>query len=240
MLALKMSRKTPVRTIAREPLSKERVLLAAVRLADEEGIASLSMRNLGQALGVEAMSLYKHVANKDSLLAGIVDIVAAEIERPAISSDWRSSMRRRAVSAHEVLLRHPWATMLIVSRANVGPAMLSYVDATICCLKEAGFSYVMADHAWNAIDSHVYGFTLQKLNFPFQPSEYAPMAKAFLPMIPAAQYPYLNGMSQQVIDGHHDGLHDFEFGLDLILEGLAALLARTAGVHSKGRSVRKS
>ena len=235
-----MIKKTSALAKTREPLSKERVLLAAVRIADEEGIAALSMRRLGQALGVEAMSLYKHVANKDDLLAGIVDIVAAEIERPAIGGDWQRSMRRRAVSAHEVLLRHPWATMLIVSRANVGPAMLGYVDATIGCLKEAGFSYAMADHAWNAIDSHVYGFTLQKLNFPFEASEYATMAKAFLPMIPAAQFPYLNGMSQQVIDGQHDGLHDFEFGLNLIVDGLAALLAGARAAPAKTRPGRKS
>ena len=240
MLPVAMIEKTNARAKTREPLSKERVLLAAVRIADEEGIAALSMRRLGQALGVEAMSLYKHVTNKDDLLAGIVDIVAAEIERPAINGDWQRAMRQRAVSAHEVLLRHPWATMLIVSRANVGPAMLGYVDATIGCLKKAGFSYAMANHAWNAIDSQVYGFTLQKLNFPFEPSEYATMAKAFLPMIPAAQFPYLNGMSQQVIDGHHDGLHDFEFGLDLILDGLAALLAKTGTVPSKRRPGRKS
>ena len=234
-----MIKKTSALAKTREPLSKQRVLLAAVRIADEEGIAALSMRRLGQALGVEAMSLYKHVANKDDLLAGIVDIVAAEIERPAIGGDWQRSMRRRAVSAHEVLLRHPWATMLIVSRANVGPAMLGYVDATIGCLKEAGFSYAMADHAWNAIDSHVYGFTLQKLNFPFEPSEYAAMAKAFLPMIPAVQFPYLNGMSQQVIDGQHNGLHDFEFGLDLIVDGLAACLTKSSSVPSKRRPGRK-
>ena len=218
-----MAKKNNVRAKIRAPLSKERVLQAAIRLADKIGIASLSMRRLGQELGVEAMSLYKHVANKDDVLDGIVDIVASEIELPSIGGDWKKSMRRRASSAHEILLRHPWATMLIVSRANVGPAMLRYVDATIGCLREAGFSYVMADHAWNAIDSHVYGFTLQKLNFPFEPSEYAAVASAFLPMIPAAKYPYLNGMSQQVIDGHHDGLHDFEFGLDLILDGLEAL-----------------
>ena len=240
MLLLKMVKQATARAKTREPLSKERVLLAAVRIADEEGIAALSMRRLGQALGVEAMSLYKHVANKDDLLAGIVDIVAAEIERPAIGGDWQCSMRRRAVSAHAVLLRHPWATMLIVSRANVGPAMLHYVDATIGCLREAGFSYPMADHAWNALDSYVYGFTLQKLNFPFEPSDYATMAKAFLPMIPAAQFPYLNGMSQQVIDGQHDGLHGLEFGLDLILDGLAALLARTGKASAKAQHGRKS
>lgn len=131
--------------------------------------------------------------------------------------DWRLAMRRRATSAQEVLLRHPWATMLIVSRVDVGPAMLRYVDATIGCLRAAGFSYRMADHAWNAVDNHVYGFTLQKLNFPLQPEEYARAAKAFLPQIPEDKYPYLNGLSQQVIDGKHDGMHDFQFGLELIL-----------------------
>jgi hypothetical protein len=110
--------------------------------------------------------------------------------------------------------------MLIVSRANVGPAMLRYVDATIGCLREAGFSYELADRGWNAIDNHVYGFTLQMLNFPFEPEEYAKVAKQFLPMIPAEQYPCLRGLSQQVIDGHHHGLQDFTFGLDLILDGL--------------------
>ena len=218
-----MTNKSASQTTHRAPLSKERVLHAAVVLADDIGIASLSMRKLGQTLGVEAMSLYKHVANKDEILDGIVDIVAGEIELPAIGGDWKMAMRRRAVSAHAVLLRHPWATSLIVSRANVGPAMLRYVDQTIGCLREAGFSYVSADHAWNAIDSHVYGFTLQTLNFPFQPDEYAHVAKAFLPMIPPDQYPWLNGLSQQVIDGRYDGLHDFGFGLDLILDGLERL-----------------
>ncbi|PHS14139.1 MAG: TetR family transcriptional regulator [Blastopirellula sp.] len=181
------------------------------------------MRKLGQLLGVEAMSLYNHVSNKDEILDGIVDIVASEIDVPSIGGDWKMAMRQRATSAHEVLLRHPWATMLIVSRANVGQAMLRYVDATIGCLIEAGFSYTKADHAWNAIDSYVYGFTLQKLNFPFDPEEYAEVARAYLPQIPVDKYPYLNGMSQEVITGQHDGLHDLLFGLDLILEGLESL-----------------
>ena len=210
----------------RPALSQERVLRAAVTLADEIGIASLSMRKLGEALGVEAMSLYRHVANKDAILKGIVDIVAGEFEAPAVRGNWKAAMRRRTLSAHEALVRHPWATMLIVSRANVGPAMLHYVDATIGCLREAGFSFAMADQAWNALDSYVYGFTLQKLNFPFEPQEYATMAKAFLPLIPADQFPYLNAMSQQVIDGQRDGLHGLVFGLDLVLDGLDKLLRK--------------
>jgi AcrR family transcriptional regulator len=209
---------------ARTPLSKARVLQAALALADEIGIDALSMRKLGEALEVKAMSLYKHVANKDEILDGIVDLVAAEIEAPSIGGDWKQAMRRRANSAHEALKRHPWATMLILSRANVGPAMLIYVDRTIGCLHEAGFSYPLADHAWNAIDNHIYGFTLQQLNFPFEPAEYGEVAKAFLPMIPVETFPYLNGLSQQVIAGEHDGLSDFSFGLELILGGLERLL----------------
>ncbi|EMI17453.1 TetR family transcriptional regulator [Rhodopirellula maiorica SM1] len=201
-------------------LSKDLVLRTAIKFANEHGIESLSMRKLGELLGVEAMSLYNHVSNKDAILDGIVDIVAGEIALPELDGDWKNAMRRRALSAHEVLMRYPWATILIVSRPNVGPAMLRYVDATIGCLVQAGYSYAMADHVWNAIDSYVYGFTLQKLNFPFQPEEYAEVAKAYLPQIPADQYPHLNGMSQEVISGHHNGIHELQFGLDLILDGL--------------------
>jgi len=210
----------------RAPLSRELVLRTAVTFADESGIGSLSMRKLGDALGVKAMSLYNHVANKEDILDGIVDIVVAEIEAPEIGSDWKTAMRRRAISAHEVLLRHPWASMLIVSRVNVGPAMLRYVDATVGCLREAGFSYEMADRAWNAIDSHIHGFTLQELNFPFKPSEYADTAKSFLPQLPAEEYPYLRALAQKVIDGGHHGIQDFGFGLELLLEGLEASLSR--------------
>ena len=186
-----MAKKTAKKTPRRALLSREKVLRAALRMADEDGLESLSMRNLAQALKVEAMSLYNHVANKEAILDGLVELVVSEIEVPAVGGDWRAAMRGRACSAHAVLMQHPWATQLLVSRANVGPTMLRYVDATIGCLREAGFSYALADHAWNAIDSHVYGFTLQKLNFPLKPEEYASAAKDFLPMIPADQYPYL-------------------------------------------------
>lgn len=202
------------------PLSRERVLQAALCLADEGGIEAISMRKLAQALGVKAMSLYNHVANKDDLVDGIVDRVVSEIEVPSLALDWKTAMRRRAISAHAVLLRHPWATMPLVSRVNVGPAMLRYVDATLGCLYEAGFSLEMADHAWNVIDSHVYGFTLQELNFPFEAAEYSTAAAQGLALIPADQYPYLNRLTIQVMEGRYDGLHNFELGLDLLLEGL--------------------
>ncbi|MBW4621492.1 MAG: TetR/AcrR family transcriptional regulator C-terminal domain-containing protein [Cyanosarcina radialis HA8281-LM2] len=202
------------------PLSRERVLRAALRLADEGGIESLSMRKLAEDLGVKAMSLYNHVVNKDDLLDGIVEMVVSEIEVPDLSIDWKTAMRRRAISAHDVLLHHPWATMALMSRVNVGPAMLRYVDATLGCLREAGFSFEMADWAWNAIDSHIYGFTLQELNFPFEATEYSEAAKTGLSLIPADKYPYLNQLTHQVMEGRYDGLHDFEFGLELILNGL--------------------
>jgi AcrR family transcriptional regulator len=215
-----MAKTSKTDRIAPIPLSRERVLQAAIELADTGGIESLSMRKLAQELGVQAMSLYNHVEHKDDLLDGIVDMVVGEIEVPDFSVDWKTAMRRRSNSAHAVLLRHPWSTMPLVSRVNVGPAMLRYVDATLGCLKEAGFSLQMADYAWNAIDSHIYGFTLQELNFPFEKSDYAEAAKQGLALIPADKYPYLNKLTHHVMDGDYDGIHDFEFGLELILNGL--------------------
>ena len=211
-------------SIAQLPLSRERILQVALQRADAEGIEALSMRKLAQELGVKAMSLYNHVANKDDMVDGMVDLVVGEIELPSLEVDWKTAMRQRANSAHTVLLRHPWATLALMSRVNVGPAMLRYVDATLACLVEAGFSYPMADYAWNALDSHIYGFTLQALNFPFEAEEYAAAAKDYVAMIPPEKYPYLNQLTHQVMAGCHDGLHDFEFGLNLLLNGLENLV----------------
>lgn len=217
------------KSAARVPLTRERVLDAALQLANSQGIEALSMRKLAETLKVEAMSLYNHVANKEDLQMGLVERVVAEIDLPVVGGDWRAEMRKRAHSAHAALLRHPWASQLIVAGLNIGPVMLKYVDATLGCLREAGFSYLLADRAWNAIDSHIYGFTLQELNFPLEPAEYASAAQAFLPMIPADQYPYLNALSQLVSEGQHTGLHDFSFGLELLLNGLEALRLQTTG-----------
>ncbi len=221
-----MAKQTRRRGARRTPLDRTKVLRAALQLADKSGIESLSMRKLAQALKVEAMSLYNHVANKEDILDGLVELVVSEIDLPSSGGDWRAIMRRRAISAHAVLMRHPWATMLFVARFNIGPNMLRYVDATIGCLHEAGFSYPMADHAWNAVDAYTYGFTLQKLNFPLDPAQYAPAAQQFLHLIPVDQFPYLNGLSQEVIAGRHDGMHHLELGLELILDGLERM--RTA------------
>jgi AcrR family transcriptional regulator len=202
------------------PLSRERILRAAIDLADKDGLESLSMRKLAQEMGVKAMSLYNYVTNKDDILDGMVDIVVGEIESPKIDGDWRDAMRRRAISAHEILLHHPWAAMVLMSRINVGSSMLQYIDMTLGCLCEAGFSFEMADHVRNVIDSHIYGFTLQELNFPINESDYSEMAAEGLSIIPADKYPYLNKLTHHVIEGSYDGIHDFAFGLELILNGL--------------------
>ena len=204
----------------RAPLTRERILRAAIRLADREGLDALSMRRLAAALKVEAMSLYNHVANKDDVLDGIVDLVVGEIGLPAFGGDWRESMRRRAHAAHEVMLRHPWAPQLVVSRITVGPHRLDYINATVGVLREAGFTVAQTDRAWFTLDSYIYGFTLQVLNFPISPDEYASAAAAYLPMIPAERYPHMYEMSKLVADGEYDGMHDFAFGLEIILEGL--------------------
>ncbi len=210
----------PPPTEPRLPVTRERILRAAITLADEQGLAALTMRALGDALGVKAMSLYNHVADKDDILDGIVDLVVGEMQVPSPAEPWRLSMRSRAFSAHEVLLRHPWACGQLMSRVNVGPAMLRYVDATIGCLHGAGFSLAMADHAWNALDSFTYGFTLQKLNFPFEADEYSKVAAGYLPSLSAERYPSMHALTTLVASGGHDGLHDFAFGLDLLLDGL--------------------
>lgn len=207
----------------RPPLSPERILQTALTLADQHGLAALSMRKLAEALQVEAMSLYNHVANKEALLDGLVERVVAEIEVPTAGGDWREAMRRRAHSAHAALMRHPWATQLFVSRINVGPHMLHYIDQTLGCLHAAGFSYAMADHVWNVLDSHLYGFTLQALNFPLEPEDYAQAASEYIPLLPADQYPHFKALAQLVIDREHHGLQDFSFGLELLLAGLEAL-----------------
>ena len=224
------SKRTKTKTkTKRTPLTRELVLQTAVTLADQIGIAELSMRRLGQALGVEAMSLYRHVASKEDILDGIVDCVVREIEAPEIGGDWQAAMRKRAVSAHAVLMRHPWATMLLLSRENAGPAMLHYVDATLGCLREAGFSFPMADHACNAVDNYLYGYTLQRLNLPAKADEHVAAARGLLAQLPAEQHPYLRGLTEQIVAGQHDGVHSLELGLDLILEGLEKLRKKGRG-----------
>ncbi len=212
----------------REPLSRDRVLRAAVRLADEGGLESVSMRKVGQVLGVEAMSLYKHVANKDDILDGLADLVVGDFEVPAVGIEWRTAIRRSAISAHEVLLRHPWASSLIESRSNAGPARLRYLDALIGVLSAAGFPLPLAVRAIMALDSHTYGFVLQELAWPFDAEHAAEAAAAFAQAIPAGVYPNLLAMAEMAATTPNGAPVDFEFGLDLILDGLDRL-RETAG-----------
>ncbi len=210
-------------TIQPIPLSRERVLQAALRLVDEGGIEALSMRKLALDLGVQAMSLYNHVANKDDIIDGIVDRVVGEIEALDLTVDWKTALRKRSTSAHQVLLRHPWVTMPLMSRVNTGSAILNNFNAMLECLCKAGFSLPIADQIRNTIDSHIYGFTLQALNFPFQTDDYSEAAAWGVSRIPAEQYPYLNKLTHEVIEKRYDGIHNFEFGLELLLDGLDRL-----------------
>jgi AcrR family transcriptional regulator len=208
--------------MTRTPLSRERVLRAAITLADQGGIESLTMRRLGQKLGVEAMSLYKHVSNKDDVLDGIVDLVLGDIEVPPSGTPWREAMRARAVSAHEVLLSHPWAALLIMSRFNIGLGMTRYLDATLGRLREGGFSIEGALDAWHTLDSHIYGFTLQELGLPFAADEAPQVSADVLPALSAEQYPHVVEVISHVMRSGR--VEDFTFGLDLILDGLQRTL----------------
>jgi AcrR family transcriptional regulator len=205
----------------RAPLSRERVLRAALVLADAGGIDSLSMRRLGDELGVEAMSLYNHVANKDDILDGIVDLVFSEIALPSNRGDWKPAMRRRAISAHEALLRHPWAPSVMQSRTKPGPATLRHHDSVLGSLRSAGFTLVMAAHAVSVIDGYVYGFALQQINLPLQSREQlAEVGQDILRQM-AGEYPHLAEMIvKHAMKPGYDYAKEFEFGLDLILDGL--------------------
>jgi AcrR family transcriptional regulator len=217
-----MSTSTAGGRTRRTPLTRERVLHAAVALADASGSESLSMRKLGEAVGVEAMSLYHHVASKEDLLDGMIDVVFAEIELPVGGEDWRTAIRRRAISARRVLSRHGWAIGFMESRGSPGPATLRHHDAVIGCLRDAGFSIELAAHAFSVLDSYIYGFALQERSLPFAtPEETAELAQDILAGFPADKYPHLAELTtQHVLRPGYDYRNEFEFGLDLILDGL--------------------
>jgi AcrR family transcriptional regulator len=218
-----------VRAERRVPLSRERVLRAAMRMVDDGGIGALSMRKLGQALGVEAMSLYNHVANKDDILAGITDLVLAEFELPSGDEEWVAAIHRCAISAHDALLRHPWACNLIMAGPSVRPARLFYIEALLRRFREAGFSPEEASRAYHAIDSHILGFTLWELgHMPPGDSprltakeEIIAFLAAFLPGFAVSDYSYLlEHADVHLREPSPEEEGDFEFELRLILDGL--------------------
>src|SRR5262252_1681442 len=183
---------------ARSPLTRERILEAAIALADEGGIAALSMRKLAQQLGVEAMSLYNHVANKDDLLDGMVDLVFSEIPLPAANLDWRSGMRERAIAVRAALSRHRWAIGLMESRRRPGAATLRHHDAVLGCLRIAGFSVELAAHAYSVLDSYIYGFALNEQSLPFEtPEDVAMVGASMLEQFPAEAYPHLSELIRE-------------------------------------------
>jgi len=217
-----MARRTDKRAQPRAALNRQRALDVAVALADAGGIGSITMRGLAQELGVEAMSLYHHVANKDDILDGMVAIVFSEIDLPAANSDWKTAMRRRALSARTALSRHPWAISLMESRTAPGPASLRHHDAVLGCLRHAGFSIEMTAHAYSVLDSYIYGFAHQEANLPLEtPERTKEVADAILHQLPADEYPHLvEFATQHVLKPGYDYGAEFAFGLDLILDGL--------------------
>jgi AcrR family transcriptional regulator len=210
----------------RVPLSRERVLHAAVALADATGIGSLTMRSLAHELGVKPMALYYHVANKEEILDGIVDLVFSEIELPSAGGDWRSEIIRRAESARRVLRRHPWAIGLMESRKTPGPETLRHHDATIGTLRTAGFSVEMTAHAYALLDSYIYGFALQEASLPFEsPDTLVDVAEPMLQQFPADAYPHFVEMATEyILKPGYDFGNEFEYGLGVILDALTRSL----------------
>jgi AcrR family transcriptional regulator len=210
-------------TTRRKPLNRERILDTALALVDEEGIDALSMRKLGQALGYEAMSLYNHVANKDDLLAGILDLVLAEMEPPDPDGGF-PAIRTAALSAHAALRRHPWAATLLMSSGGIRPARINYMEALLASLRGAGLSADTTYHAYHVIDAHIIGFSLWASTHGKMPEHIEDVRAWFEEMVPVATLPYLHEHGlQHFDDGPLQDVSAFEFALDLLLGGLERL-----------------
>src|SRR5689334_24816130 len=211
----------------RARLTRERVIQAALSVADSGGLGSLTIRSLAKELGAKPMSVYYHVANKDEILAALVDVVFSEIRLPVPGEDWRSEMSKRASSAREVLARHRWAIGLLESRTDPGPANLRHHDTVIATLQAAGFSDALTAHAYALIDSYVYGFALQEAALPFQsPDGVGDVAESIMKRIAEGDYPHLVRMARSYyVQPGYDFGDEFGFGLDLILDGIERLLA---------------
>ena len=212
--------------MGRSGLTRAGIVAAAVGVADAEGVAALSMRSVGKRLGVEAMSLYHHVANKEDLLDGMVDAVFAEFHAPEIGGAWREEMRARHHSARAVLKKHPWAVGLMDSRRNAGFETLRHHDAVLGCLREAGFSLALTGHAFAVLDAHLYGFLVQELSLAFDGErDLAELGEQILTALPEGQLPYFREFTlEHALQPGYDFGDEFEVGLELLLDGLAARL----------------
>jgi AcrR family transcriptional regulator len=206
--------------VARAHLTREKVVAAAVAVADAGGLSAVSMRNVARELGVEAMSLYHHVADKSALLDAMVDWIFTRIELPTPDDGWREGMVRRADSARAVLAAHPWALGLVDSRRTPGPALLSHHDAVLGCLRRNGFTVELASHAFSVIDSYVYGFVLTEMNLPFSDGA-DELVGEFTDTLPVADYPYLAELAQTVVTESYRFADEYSYGLDLVLDSIA-------------------
>jgi AcrR family transcriptional regulator len=215
----------PAAASQRLPLSRERVLQCAVALADESGIAALTIRTLAQSMGTKPMSLYYYVANKDEILDGIVDMVFSEIGLSSPEGDWREEMRRRAHAVRSALRRHPWAVGLLESRSAPGPATLRHHEATLATLRAAGFSVQLTAHAYALLDSYIYGFALQEAALPFEGRDTAAeITNPIMERFSTGEYPHMVEIAvEHVLKPGYDFGDEFGFGLDLILDGLSRL-----------------
>lgn len=206
---------------ARTPLSRDRILRAAVELADQRGVEALTMRKLGDVLGFEAMSLYRHVANKDDLLDGMLDLVLGEWELPAAGGEWAEAVRRSAVSVHDALARHPWAAALLMAPSRLQPARLRYMEALLGRLRSAGFSADTTYVAYHVLDAHIFGFSLWETGHTWT-GDVEELVARLMTEIPWEELPHLaEHRDQHLADGPHREVRAFEFGLDLILAGLS-------------------
>jgi AcrR family transcriptional regulator len=212
----------------RAPLSRDRVLRAAVALADDAGIDSVSMRRLAQDLGVVPMALYKHVANKDELLDGMVDLIVGEIDPPAHGADWKDAIRQRILSARRSLLRHRWASQVVETRPHATPVVLDYMDSLIGMFRAGGFSVDLTHHVMHALGTRMWGFTQEVFPTPAPPADPAERAAMFDGF--AARYPHIIEMAtasahdeESAVGGGCDDQFEFEFALDLLLDGFDRL-----------------
>ena len=216
-----MAQQSGPRADPRPPWTRQRVLRAAIDLADHDGIESLSMRKLSQLLGGAPMSLYNHIANKDDLLDGMIDAVFSEIELPSGEDGWKTAMRQRAISIRTILSRHRWAIGLMNSRTSPGPATLRYHNAVIGSLRDAGFPVQLAAYGIAALDSYIYGFALQEQALPFPtPAQTSQLAQAMLEQLTTDEYPHFAELTIEDVLQPGDDHGAYEFGLDLLLDGL--------------------
>lgn len=217
-------------SVDRPQLSRERVLRAAASVADSGGLAGLTIRSLAVQLDVKPMSVYYYVANKSEILDGIVDLVFAEIDLPVPGGDWRAEITKRARSARYVLRQHPWAITLMESRTSPGPATLRHHDANVGTFRAAGFSVPMTAHAYALLDAFVYGFALQESSLPFEGAEdAAEVAGSMMEQFESGQYPHLTELAvDHVLQPGYAFGDEFDFGLTLVLDGLARFLPATS------------